>query len=76
MTTEITKRLAICNMDWDRVDANDIYMILQSFLPKDGKINYVKVIFINLIMIYFRYIYQIMGKKSLKKKINQVHKNY
>ncbi|VDK53326.1 unnamed protein product [Anisakis simplex] len=28
-----TKRLALCNMEWDRVSANDIYVVLSSFKP-------------------------------------------
>ncbi|XP_009767399.1 pre-rRNA-processing protein esf1 [Nicotiana tabacum] len=33
-----TKRLAIVNMDWGRVKAIDLYMLLSSFLPKGGQI--------------------------------------
>ena len=26
-TEEATSRLAVCNMDWDRVDAQDIFLV-------------------------------------------------
>lgn len=37
-TNEITNRLAVCNMDWDRVTANDLMVLFHSFLPPDGVI--------------------------------------
>ena len=42
-TEEATARLAVCNMDWDRVGAPDIYLLLSSFCPKSGSINSVKI---------------------------------
>ncbi|KAH0700130.1 hypothetical protein KY284_014345 [Solanum tuberosum] len=33
-----TKRLAVVNMDWGRVKAVDLYMLLSSFLPRGGQI--------------------------------------
>ena len=42
-TEEATERLALCNMDWDRVGAPDIYLLLSSFCPKSGSINSVKI---------------------------------
>ncbi|KFK37577.1 hypothetical protein AALP_AA3G001400 [Arabis alpina] len=33
-----THRLAIVNMDWRHVSAKDLYVVLNSFLPKDGRI--------------------------------------
>ncbi|XP_021907988.1 pre-rRNA-processing protein esf1 isoform X2 [Carica papaya] len=33
-----TRRLAVVNMDWRHVKAVDLYVVLSSFLPKDGHI--------------------------------------
>jgi len=35
---EITKRLAVCNMDWDRVGADDLFLVLSSFCPPGGRV--------------------------------------
>ncbi|CAG9101955.1 unnamed protein product [Plutella xylostella] len=37
-TEESTKRLAICNLDWDNIKAADIMVLLNSFLPPGGVI--------------------------------------
>ena len=37
-TDESTKRLAVCNMDWDRMRAADIMVLCNSFLPPGGTI--------------------------------------
>ncbi|KAK9883592.1 hypothetical protein WA026_001768 [Henosepilachna vigintioctopunctata] len=42
-TEEITHRLAVCNMDWDRIHAVDIWVLLNSFLPPGGEIQSVKI---------------------------------
>jgi len=42
-TEEITKRLAVCNMDWDRVGAEDIFLALSSFCPSSGSVTEVHI---------------------------------
>lgn len=37
-TSESTKRLAACNMDWDRIRPSDIMVLCNSFLPTGGAI--------------------------------------
>ena len=43
---EATRRLAACNMDWDRLKADDLLMLFNSFKPKGGAVYSVKVIVI------------------------------
>ncbi|KAK8672757.1 hypothetical protein V6N13_111120 [Hibiscus sabdariffa] len=38
MIEKETRRLAVVNMDWRHVKASDLYVMLSSFLPKDGQI--------------------------------------
>lgn len=38
MIEKETHRLAVVNMDWRHVKAADLYLMLSSFLPKDGQI--------------------------------------
>ncbi|XP_074845469.1 ESF1 homolog [Carettochelys insculpta] len=40
---EITNRLAVCNMDWDRLKAKDLLALFNSFIPKGGVIFSVKI---------------------------------
>lgn len=42
-TEESTRRMALCNMDWDRIRAADILVLCSSFLPPGGAILSVKV---------------------------------
>ena len=37
-TDEITHRLALCHMDWDRIRAVDLMVLFSSFLPQGGHI--------------------------------------
>ncbi|KAH8366591.1 hypothetical protein KR084_005048 [Drosophila pseudotakahashii] len=42
-TEESSRRLAVCNMDWDRIRAEDLMVMLSSFLPPGGSILSVKI---------------------------------
>ncbi|KAG8443880.1 hypothetical protein GDO86_009177 [Hymenochirus boettgeri] len=40
---QITNRLAVCNMDWDRLKAKDLLALFNSFKPKGGIVLSVKI---------------------------------
>uniref|UniRef100_A0A8D0H9W0 ESF1 nucleolar pre-rRNA processing protein homolog n=1 Tax=Sphenodon punctatus TaxID=8508 RepID=A0A8D0H9W0_SPHPU len=42
-TDEVTSRLVVCNMDWDRLKAKDLLALFNSFTPEGGVILSVKV---------------------------------
>ncbi|CAH2048542.1 unnamed protein product, partial [Iphiclides podalirius] len=42
-TDESTKRIAICNMDWDNIKASDIMVLLCSFIPPGSIIHKVSI---------------------------------
>jgi hypothetical protein len=43
VSVETGSRLALCRMDWDRVNATDIFVFLSSFKPQGGSITRVSV---------------------------------
>ncbi|XP_011610969.1 ESF1 homolog isoform X2 [Takifugu rubripes] len=42
-TEEVSTRLAVCNMDWDRLKAKDLLVLLNSFTPTGGAVLSVKI---------------------------------
>ncbi|KAK2817589.1 hypothetical protein Q5P01_025780 [Channa striata] len=40
---EVSARLAVCNVDWDRLKAKDLLALLNSFTPKGGAVLSVKI---------------------------------
>ncbi|XP_023117750.2 ESF1 homolog isoform X2 [Amphiprion ocellaris] len=42
-SNEVTARLAVCNMDWDRMKAKDLLALLNSFTPHGGAVLSVKI---------------------------------
>ncbi|XP_051867006.1 ESF1 homolog isoform X2 [Pristis pectinata] len=39
----VTRRFAVCNMDWDKIKANDLMVLFNSFIPKGGAVLSVKI---------------------------------
>ncbi|ALC49155.1 CG11417 [Drosophila busckii] len=42
-TEDSTRRLAVCNMDWDRIRAQDLMVLFSSFLPPGGSVLSIKI---------------------------------
>jgi len=42
-TEDSTRRIAVCNMDWDRVTADDLYLVMSSLCPSGGFVKSVNV---------------------------------
>lgn len=42
-TEDATRRLAVCNLDWDRVTATDLFVLFNSFKPREGIIQSIKI---------------------------------
>lgn len=40
---QVSARLAVCNMDWDRLKAKDLLALFSSFVPEGGAVLSVKV---------------------------------
>lgn len=43
VTEESTSRLAVCSMDWDKITADDLFVLFHSFLPSGRSIYSIKI---------------------------------
>ncbi|XP_059139046.1 ESF1 homolog [Physella acuta] len=43
VVSESTRRIAVCNMDWDYVKAQDLFILFKSFVPEGGQIKSVTI---------------------------------
>lgn len=43
LTSELSRRLAVCNMDWDNITATDIFVVFNSFKSLEGTLLSVKI---------------------------------
>lgn len=64
---DMSSRLALCNMDWDRITAKDILVLLSSFKPSGGVIKCVKIYISDLGLERMKY-EDIHGPKELVEK--------
>ncbi|XP_003748223.1 ESF1 homolog [Galendromus occidentalis] len=40
---DISKRIALCNMDWQNLRAEDLFVLMHSFVPADGVVHRVRI---------------------------------